>query len=125
MDHGISRAADGAVDHDGVFKRVAREDLRQFQVFTHHVDDAPARQLRLQLAARIDGGNGRVAGQGHAQRPRTMLAMVEAVPMVMQWPAERDMHASACLNSFEVMRPARTSSENFHTSVPEPIGLPR
>ena len=55
----------------------------------------------------------------------TMLAMVDAVPMVMQWPAERDMHASACLNSFEVMRPARTSSENFHTSVPEPIGLPR
>ncbi len=55
----------------------------------------------------------------------TMAAMVEAVPIVMQCPLERDMHDSASLNWACVMRPLRTSSENFQTSVPEPIGLPR
>ena len=28
-----------------------------------------------------------------------MLAIVDAVPIVMQWPTERDMHASASMNS--------------------------
>ena len=54
-----------------------------------------------------------------------MLAIVEAVPMVMQWPLERCMHDSAAVNSSWLMRPARTSSDICHTPVPEPICLPR
>src|SRR5258706_13378895 len=55
----------------------------------------------------------------------TMLAMVEAVPMVMQWPAERDMQASASMKSASDILPARTSSLNDHTLVPEPMSWPR
>src|SRR5204863_1078477 len=55
----------------------------------------------------------------------TMLAMVEAVPIVMQWPAERDMQASASMKSASDILPARTSSLNDHTLVPEPISWPR
>ena len=43
----------------------------------------------------------------------------------MQWPALRDIHVSASMNSSSVMVPARTSSANFQASVPEPISLPR
>jgi hypothetical protein len=55
----------------------------------------------------------------------TIAAMVEAVPMVMQVPGERLMPLSADMNSGRVISPARTASENFHTSVPEPMSLPR
>src|ERR1700692_3380510 len=55
----------------------------------------------------------------------TMLAMVEAVPMVMQWPAERDMHASASMKSASDILPARTSSLIDQTLVPEPMSWPR
>ena len=41
-------------------------------------------------------------------------AMVEAVPMVLQEPAERDIEASASRNSSWVMSPAFTASENCH-----------
>src|SRR5271168_3111363 len=51
--------------------------------------------------------------------------MVDAVPMVMQWPAERDMQDSASLNSSSVILPAFTSSLNFQTDVPEPMSFPR
>jgi hypothetical protein len=37
-------------------------------------------------------------------------AIVEAVPIVMQWPCERDMASSISSNSRSVMRPARRSS---------------
>src|SRR5271170_5983501 len=51
--------------------------------------------------------------------------IVDAVPMVMQWPAERDMQDSASLNSSSVILPTFTSSLNFQTEVPEPMSLPR
>ncbi len=54
-----------------------------------------------------------------------MLAMVEAVPMVMQWPAERDMQDSASMKSASDILPARTSSLNDHTLVPDPMSWPR
>ncbi len=53
-----------------------------------------------------------------------MQAMVEAVPMVLQVPAERDMPASADMNSCSVMVPALTCSDNCHTAVPEPMSRP-
>jgi hypothetical protein len=45
--------------------------------------------------------------------------------MTMQWPAERDMHASASMNCSTVMIPALTSSLNRQTSVPEPMSCPQ
>src|SRR5215211_691433 len=55
----------------------------------------------------------------------TIEAMVEAVPMVMQWPCERCMHDSASWNSSKVILPARRSSDIDQTLVPEPISVPR
>ena len=51
--------------------------------------------------------------------------IVDAVPMTMQWPAERDMEASASMKSASVISPALTSSANRQTSVPEPMSWPR
>ena len=51
--------------------------------------------------------------------------MVDAVPITMQWPAERDMPPSASRNCSTLMRPARTSSLKRHTSVPEPMSWPQ
>ena len=53
-----------------------------------------------------------------------MLVMVDAVPMVMQVPAEREMPSSISFQSRAVMFPARNSSQYFHTSDPEPSVLP-
>ena len=55
----------------------------------------------------------------------TMLAMVLAVPMVMQLPLERCMHDSAAVKSSCVISPARTISLICHTPVPEPMSVPR
>ena len=54
-----------------------------------------------------------------------MLAMVDAVPIVMQCPFERCMQDSAAVNSSCDIFPARTSSDICQTPVPEPICLPR
>ena len=54
----------------------------------------------------------------------TIEAIVEAVPMVMHTPLERLIPVSASINSFKLKSPARTDSENFQTSVPEPMSLP-
>src|SRR3546814_8095449 len=45
--------------------------------------------------------------------------------MVMQCPCERCMQLSASKNSSWLMLPARTSSDIFQTSVPEPSSPPR
>src|ERR1700678_3511286 len=60
-------------------------------------------------------------------RPRasTMQAIVEAVPMVIQWPADRDMQASALIKSSELNVPALNSSSKRQTPVPDPISRPR
>jgi hypothetical protein len=54
----------------------------------------------------------------------TMLAMVLAVPMVMQWPWLRCMQLSASKKSASFSVPARTCSLMLHTPVP-PEFLPR
>src|SRR4029453_4370356 len=58
-------------------------------------------------------------------RASTTEAIVEAVPMTMQEPADRDMLASASMNCSRLMTPALTSSLNFQTSVPEPMSCPQ
>ena len=55
----------------------------------------------------------------------TIEAIVDAVPIVMQWPRERFMHDSASMNSCWLIVPARTSSDICHTPVPEPEWLNR
>ena len=52
-------------------------------------------------------------------------AIVEAVPITLHVPVERDMHDSACMNSFRLIAPALTSSLKRQTSVPEPMSAPR
>src|SRR5207249_11537147 len=55
----------------------------------------------------------------------TIAAIVDAVPMVMQWPCERFMHDSASWNSERVIFPARRSSDIDQVFVPEPMSVPR
>ena len=55
----------------------------------------------------------------------TIDAIVDAVPIVMQWPAERDMQASASGSSAIVIVPIFRASVNFQVCVPEPIVSPR
>ena len=84
------------------------------------------RPVRWAKVARRPSTAGKAAFSGRL-RPSasTRLAMVEAVPMVMQTPWLRDMPLSADMKSARVISPARTASENFQTSVPEPMSLPR
>ncbi len=55
----------------------------------------------------------------------TIDAIVDAVPIVMQWPAERDMHDSTSTMSSSFISPVFSISVNFHTCVPEPMSSPR
>ena len=52
------------------------------------------------------------------------LVIVEAVPIVMQWPGERAMPSSTPRQSSSVMLPARSSAQYFHVSLPLPRKLP-
>ena len=54
-----------------------------------------------------------------------MLAIVLAVPIVMQWPWLRCMQLSASRKSDSRSVPARTCSLMLHTPVPEPSSWPR
>ena len=58
-------------------------------------------------------------------RASVTQAIVEAVPIVMQWPRLRDMPTSASEQSAAVIRPARISSVKRQTTVPEPMSWPR
>ena len=58
-------------------------------------------------------------------RASDMLAMVEAVPMVLQDPGERLMAASASRKSAWLMVPAFTASDICQMAVPDPTRSPR
>ena len=53
-----------------------------------------------------------------------MQAIVEAVPIVLQVPAEREWPASAAMKSCIEISPALTCSCSCQTAVPEPMFLP-
>ena len=53
-------------------------------------------------------------------RASAIDAIVDAVPITMQWPAERDMHDSTSHHSSSDRRPARRSAHSRQASVPEP-----
>src|SRR3982074_2955414 len=50
--------------------------------------------------------------------------MVEAVPMVLQWPIEGAVAAAISMNSSAVMRPAAISWRACQIAVPEPARSP-
>ena len=52
------------------------------------------------------------------------LVIVDAVPIVMQWPGERAMPLSTSSHSSSVILPARNSAQYFQESVPLPSGSP-
>ena len=58
-------------------------------------------------------------------RASTIDAMVDAVPIVMQWPALRAMQLSASSKSLIDILPAAIASENCQTAVPDPTVWPR
>jgi hypothetical protein len=71
-------------------------------------------------AAGIEAAPGRVMPSASAA-----LVMVEAVPIVMQWPGERAMPCSISAQSASLILPARSSAQYFQTSLPEPSAPPR
>src|SRR3977135_2886906 len=70
-------------------------------------------------AAGIDAEPGR-------ERPSASAAevMVDAVPIVMQWPCERAMPSSISAQSFSVIVPSRSSAQYLRESLPEPSTCP-
>ena len=77
------------------------------------------------MAAWRESGAGMEAAPGSVRPSASAaLVMVEAVPMVMQWPGERAMPCSISCQSFSVMLPARSSAQYFHESEPEPSVAP-
>ena len=89
MHHRVGRAADRAVGADRVLERFARQAPwrcagPRCTISTARLPTRCARRLRREIHRRIGG----VLRQTDAERSPAMLAMVEAVPMVMQWPGE-------------------------------------
>src|SRR3954464_1057552 len=82
--------------------------------------EATAMRGCAESAAGIDAAPG-------SETPSASAAdvMVDAVPMVMQCPGDDAIRDSISSQSAEVIRPARSSAQYFHTSEPEPSEPPR
>ena len=82
--------------------------------------------VSVAILAWFESGAGMLAAPGRV-RPSDSASdiMVAAVPMVMQVPGERAMPSSISCQSCSVMRPARSSSQYFQVSEPEPSVWPR
>src|SRR5947199_211545 len=79
------------------------------------------RPLSSASARRRESGAGIAALPGSVMpRASAIEAIVDAVPMTMQWPDERDMQDSASQSSSSDIRPARRSAQSRQASVPEP-----
>ena len=62
----VGGAADGRECADGVFERLAGQDLGDGLVFVHHLDDAPPGVARQHVTATVHGRVGGVARQADA-----------------------------------------------------------
>ena len=121
--HGVRRAADGA-RACGSRSRTPRASGSS----TARGPRAPSRRCAARPCARGGCAARRRPGwrrspAGPRRAPRRCDAMVEAVPIVMQWPALRFIAASASWNSSSVISPARSCSLIEMMLVPEPISL--
>ena len=68
-------------------------------------------------ARRRESGAGIAAPPGSVMpRASAIAAIVDAVPMTMQWPAERDRHASTSHSSSSESRSARCSAQSRRAS---------
>ena len=105
----VRRAGDRVEDADRVLERLTGEDVARLDVALDEIDDRPSRLLGDVTSPRVDGRDRRAACQREPE-PSVTQAMVEAVPMVMQWPFEREIEFSISTNSSSVIRPARNSS---------------
>src|SRR3989442_10393305 len=95
---------------------------RETLSFTSSTMRRPAMRARRYLRASTAG----IAALPGMPTPSASIidAIVDAVPIVMQWPCERCMQDSASWNSSSVILPARTSSDIDQVFVPEPMSLP-
>src|ERR1700704_4700949 len=89
----------------------------------------PTSPARLPVAVAIFAGGESAAGidaEPGSARPSASAAevMVDAVPIVMQWPGERAMPSSISSQSFSVIVPARSSAQYLRESLPEPSTCP-
>jgi len=84
-----------------LLKEAVTQNIPRLQVFPHHFNDAPTRAVgHLGMV----GIHRRYRARAGSEKPRTsaMLVMVEAVPIVMQVPAERAMPSSICAQAFQI-----------------------
>ena len=80
----------------------------------------------MAVSSRRESAPGQAADPGSCMpRVSARQAIVDAVPMVMQWPQDLAMPLSAITHSACVIRPAASSASNFQTCVPEPTSPPR
>ena len=94
---------------DRVLEGLARDDVRRAQVALDQLDDLAPGGLGQVRAARVDRRDRRAARRRQPSASVTQ-AIVDAVPIVMQWPLERDIASSISVKSRSLMRPARSSS---------------
>ena len=85
-----------------------------------------SRPVAWDLSSSAASGAGVPAVPGSVMpRASATHAIVDAVPIVLQWPLLRIMADSEARNSCADRFPARTSSLSCHTPVPQPSGWPR
>src|SRR5438132_14371478 len=94
---------------------------RFFGVASSHTNSTARLPVAVAIFAWWESAAGIDAAPGSA-RPSASAAdvMVDAVPMVMQWPGERAMPSSISSHCLSVILPARFSAQYFQTSDPLP-----
>ncbi len=125
VDDGVGGAADRGQRDDRVEERATAEQGAGAAVLAR-----PSRWPRGPAA--WAASSRRLSAAGVPARPGSVVpsdsaitAIVEAVPIVLQWPRLRIIEDSDCRKSSRDSVPARTSSESLHTSVPQPSATPR
>ncbi len=98
---------------------------RFFGVASSHTISTARFPVAVAIFAWWESAAGIDAEPGSA-RPSASAAevMVDAVPIVMQWPGERAMPSSISSQSFSVIVPARSSAQYLRESLPEPSTCP-
>ncbi len=98
MDRRIGRAADRRAGDDRVLERGAGQNIGRLEVLAHDLDGAHAGLIGDRARSRYGAG---MAAQPGSDMPSAsaMAFMVEAVPMVLQWPIDGADEAAMSMNS--------------------------
>jgi len=123
MNHRIGRSADGRQDADRILERLPGEYPRDADVLLHQLDDPPAGHTRRSYLRASTAGIAALPGM---PTPSASIidAIVDAVPIVMQWPCERCMQDSASWNSSSVSLPHAAPPDIDQVVGPEPMLFP-